>query len=75
MRTMPLRVLTWGTAAAAVTSAIWLSSISQAAILCSLDLRAPGDVVDFEDLAPSWAVPGFGAAPASGSGSGSESRS
>jgi hypothetical protein len=64
MRTMPLRVLTWGTAAAAVTSAIWLSSISQAAILCSLVLRAPADVVDFEDLAPSWAMPDFDAVPA-----------
>jgi len=36
MRTMSLQLLTWGTAAAAVSSALWLSATNECGLLCLL---------------------------------------
>jgi hypothetical protein len=35
MRAVPLQLLTWGTAAAAITSAVWLSSSPDSMLVCS----------------------------------------
>lgn len=40
MRTVQLQMLTWGTITAAVSSAVWLSSTDQSALLCSVGYRA-----------------------------------
>jgi len=40
MRAVPLQLLTWGTIASAVTSAVWLSSTDQGAVFCSVGYRA-----------------------------------
>ncbi|MEP6502659.1 MAG: hypothetical protein ABJD97_04985 [Betaproteobacteria bacterium] len=48
MRTMPLQLLTWGTIATAVSSAVWLSSTDQAAIFCSFGYRATSDAIGID---------------------------
>ena len=40
MRTVPLQLLTWGTIACSVTSAVWLSSTDQGPLFCSVSYRA-----------------------------------
>jgi len=69
MRTVSLRMLTWGTAAAAVSSALWLSSVGPAMLLYSLDLRAPSDGFELDELISPGAPPGTGPSPAGGSSS------
>jgi len=61
MRTVPIRVLTWGTAAAAVSSAVWLST---AAVGCSADLHAPAADIELVDLIAPTAAPAAGSSPA-----------
>ena len=56
-------MLTWGTAAMAVSSAVWLSS-GGPAILVGADLRPPGELLELEDLVAPWAPPGAGPASA-----------
>ena len=60
MRNVPLRVLTWGTAAAAVSSAVWLST---AAVGCS---AATTTEFELDDLIAPAAAPAAGPAPAEG---------
>jgi hypothetical protein len=60
MRTASLRLLTWATAAAAVSSAAWLSSLGPAALLCATDLRTPPDAVELGELMPEWSAPAAG---------------
>jgi hypothetical protein len=60
MQTLPLRALTWGTAAAAVSSAVWLSSVGPAALLCTGDLRVPSEAFEFQDLIPAGSAPAAG---------------
>jgi hypothetical protein len=48
MRAMPLQLLTWGTAAAAITSAVWLSSSPDNTLVCSAGFDAIGRAADFE---------------------------
>jgi hypothetical protein len=50
MRAMPLQLLTWGTIAAAVSSAAWLSSTDQASIFCSVGYRATSRAIGIDDL-------------------------
>ena len=52
MRTMPLQLLTWGTVAAAVGSAVWLSNTDQAAVLCSVSYRATSQAMGLDDPLP-----------------------
>jgi hypothetical protein len=40
MRVVPLQLLTWGTATAAVSSALLLSASNQGAVFCSTGYRA-----------------------------------
>jgi len=63
MRTVPLRVLTWGTAAAAVSSAIWLSTT---AIVCSAATSAD---IDIDDLISPAAAPAAGPSASTGTSS------
>ncbi len=49
MRAMPLQFLTWGTIAAAVGSAAWLSSTDQGALICSVGYRATSRAMGFDD--------------------------
>jgi hypothetical protein len=60
MRTVPLYMLTWGTAAAAVSSAVWLSSISQATLLCSLDPHVANDALGLDELLAPETAPAAG---------------
>ena len=48
MRTMPLQFLTWGPIAAAVVSAVWLSSSDQAAVFCSFGYRSTSQAMGIE---------------------------
>jgi hypothetical protein len=48
MRAMPLQLLTWGTAAAAITSAAWLTSSPDNTLVCSAGFDAALRAVDFE---------------------------
>lgn len=52
MRPFALQVLTWGTAAAAVSSAVWLSSTSQRNLLCSLGPNASSYELGFDEDLP-----------------------
>jgi hypothetical protein len=48
MRALPLQLLTWGTATAAISSAVWLSSTDQASLLCSISYRATSGAVGID---------------------------
>jgi len=52
MRTLPLQLLTWGTATAAISSAVWLSSTDQALVLCSVGYRASSETLGLEISLP-----------------------
>ncbi len=68
MRTMPLQFLTWGTITAAVGSAVWLSSLDQNALFCSVGYRATSRALGIEiplepaRSGPSAKLPGSSAA-------------
>jgi len=66
MRPVPLRVLTWGTVAAAVSSAVWLSSTNQGGILCLIGYPATSRAIGVDVPLP--AAP-TGAGPSSPTGS------
>ena len=55
MRTMPLQFLTWGTITAAVGSAVWLSSVDQAALFCSVGYRATSQAMGLDTPPPARA--------------------
>lgn len=56
MRFVSLQLLTWGTAATAVSSAVWLSSTSQHALLCALGPHASAVAAGLDvDLPPTSA--------------------
>jgi hypothetical protein len=56
MRPLALQFLTWGTAAAAVSSAVWLSSTREHTLLCSLGPDASSfEWGDDDGLAPTGA--------------------
>lgn len=60
MRALSLQLLTWGTAAAAISSAVWLSSTDQASVFCSISYRATSEAMGMDlDLpaAPTGAGP------------------
>ena len=61
MRTVPLRVLTWGTVVAAVSSAVWLSTA--AAIGCTV---APAAGIELDDLIAPAVAPAVAPSPAPG---------
>jgi hypothetical protein len=66
MRPLALQFLTWGTAAAAVSSAVWLSSTNQRMLLCSLGPNASSyDLGLDEDLPATAAGHTDGSEPAS----------
>jgi len=66
MRTLPLKLLTWGTATAAISSAVWLSSTDQALVFCSVGYRASSEALGLE--VPLAATPSrAGLAPPAGS--------
>jgi hypothetical protein len=74
MRALQLQLLTWGTAAAAISSAVWLSSTDQATLLCSLSYHATSPAIGLDlplPEAPTRAGPSAGpssnAAKAAGS--------
>jgi len=48
MRAMPLQLLTWGTIAAAVSSAVMLSSSNQKLVFCSVGYRATSQAIGLE---------------------------
>jgi hypothetical protein len=48
MRALPLQLLTWGTATAAISSAVWLSSTDQGELLCSLSYHATSPAIGLE---------------------------
>ncbi|HEX7637421.1 MAG TPA: hypothetical protein VF457_03420 [Burkholderiaceae bacterium] len=52
MRVIALQVLTWGTIAAAVASAAWLSSTSQTPVFCSVSYRATSQALGLEQDDP-----------------------
>ena len=52
MRPLTLQFLTWGTAAAAVSSAVWLSSTNQRTLLCSLGAQASSYELGIDDDLP-----------------------
>ena len=70
MRAMSLQLLTWGTATAAVSSGVWLSSTNQDEIFCSVSYHATSSAVGVDlplPIAPTRAgpaaVPGSAARP------------
>jgi len=68
MRAIPLQLLTWGTAAAAITSAVWLSSTVNGTLVCSTGFDASTPVFDLDTTLPAEATrAGPVAAPMSGS--------
>jgi hypothetical protein len=72
MRTVPILLLTWGTAVAGVSSAVWLSSMSQPTLLCAADMQMPGGDLGLEELVLPSEAPAAG--PGGDPGSGSPSR-
>jgi hypothetical protein len=52
MRTVPLQLLTWGTIACSVTSAVWLSSTDQGAVFCSVGYRATSRAIGVDIPSP-----------------------
>lgn len=48
MRAVPLQLLTWGTIAAAVSSAVLMSSSNQGAVFCSIGYRATSEAIGLE---------------------------
>jgi hypothetical protein len=48
MRTVPLQMLTWGTIATAVSSAVWLSSTDQSPVFCSVGYRATSRAIGID---------------------------
>jgi hypothetical protein len=66
MRAIPLQLLTWGTAAAAITSAVWLSSSPDSMLVCSTDTDAASRALDLDVPLPAAATrAGPAAAPMS----------
>jgi hypothetical protein len=52
MRTVPLQLLTWGTIACSVTSAVWLSSTDQGPVFCSVGYRATSRAIGVDVPTP-----------------------
>jgi hypothetical protein len=48
MRALPLQLLTWGTATAAISSAVWLSSTDQGELLCSISYHATSPAIGLD---------------------------
>ena len=66
MRALSLQLLTWGTASAAISSAVWLSSTDQGSVFCSIGYRATSQALGIDvplPTAPTRA--GASAAPSS----------
>ena len=53
MRALSLQLLTWGTATAAISSAVWLSTTDQGSVLCSLGYRATSQALGIDLPLPS----------------------
>ena len=68
MRTVPILLLTWGTAFAGVSSAVWLSSMSQPTLLCAADMQAPTGELGLEELVLPSEAPAAGPAGARDTG-------
>ena len=72
MRPFALQFLTWGTAAAAVSSAVWLSSTNQRTLLCSLGSQASSYDLGLDDDLPPTGAGRSGNDDAAGSARGRE---
>jgi hypothetical protein len=48
MRTLPVQLLTWGTIACSISSAVWLSSTDQGAVFCSIGYRATSRAIGID---------------------------
>jgi len=64
MRHLSLQLLTWGTASAAISSAVWLSSVDQASVFCSMGYRATSEALGIDMPLP--AEPTRAGAPSAG---------